>query len=82
MTLFMRAPSDHPRNRLRSDLMRQAFMLEALNTDVIDARGKSIIAHLWTLIIFGDYMAYYLAMAYGADPSEETAVINFKRSLS
>ncbi len=82
MTLFMRAKSDHPRNRLRSDLMRQAFMLEALNTDVIDGRGESIIAHFWTLIIFGDYMAYYLAMAYGADPSEEDAFVNFKRSLS
>jgi glucose/mannose-6-phosphate isomerase len=82
MTLFMRAKSDHPRNRLRSDLMRQAFMLEALNTDVIDARGESIIAHFWTLIIFGDYMAYYLAMAYGADPSEEEAFVNFKRSLT
>jgi glucose/mannose-6-phosphate isomerase len=81
MTLFMRAPSDHHRNRLRSDLMRQAFMLEALNTDVIDARGQSVIAHLWTLILFGDYMAYYLAMAYGADPSEENAFVNFKRSL-
>jgi len=81
MTLFMRAPSDHPRNKLRSDLMRQAFMLEALNTDVIDARGESVIAHLWTLIIFGDYMAYYLAMAYSADPSEEDAFVNFKRSL-
>lgn len=81
MTLFLRAPSDHPRNRLRSDLMRQAFMLEGLNTDVIDARGESIPAHLWTLILFGDYMAYYLAMAYGADPSEEEAVLNFKRSL-
>ena len=82
MTLFLRASSDHPRNRLRSDLMRQAFMLEGLNTDVIDARGESVIAHLWTLIIFGDYMAYYLAMAYGADPSEEDAILNFKRSLS
>jgi glucose/mannose-6-phosphate isomerase len=81
IALFLRAPSDHPRNRLRSDLMRQAFMLEGLNTDVIDARGDSIIAHLWTLIIFGDYMAYYLAMAYGSDPSEEDAVLNFKRSL-
>ncbi len=81
MTLFMRAPSDHPRNRLRSDLMREAFMLEGLNTDVIDARGESIIAHLWTLILFGDYMAYYLAMAYGVDPSEEEAVMNFNRSL-
>ena len=81
MTLFMRSPSDHPRNRLRSDLMRQAFMLEGLNTDVIDARGESILAHLWTLIIFGDYMAYYLAMAYGADPSEEDAFVNFKNAL-
>ncbi len=81
MTLFLRAPSDHSRNRLRSDLMRQAFMLEALNTDVIDARGESVIAHLWTLILFGDYMCYYLAMAYGSDPSDEYAVLNFKRSL-
>ncbi|MDP1547666.1 MAG: SIS domain-containing protein [Anaerolineales bacterium] len=81
MTLFLRAPSDHPRNRLRSDAMRQAFMLEALNTDVIDARGESVIAHLWTLIIFGDYMAYYLAMAYGADPSEENALLSFKDTL-
>ncbi len=82
MTLFMRSPGDHPRNRLRSDLMRQAFMLEALNTDVIDARGQSVIAHLWTLILFGDYMAYYLAMAYGADPSEENAFVNFKSMLA
>jgi len=81
MTLFLRAPSDHPRNRLRSDLMRQAFMLEGLNTDVVDARGDSLIANLWTLILFGDYMAYYLAMAYGADPSEEDAFVNFKHSL-
>jgi glucose/mannose-6-phosphate isomerase len=82
MTLFMRAPGDHPRNRMRSDMMRQTFMLEALNTDVIDARGQSAIANLWTLILFGDYMAYYLAMAYGTDPSEEEAFVNFKSALS
>lgn len=82
MTLFMRAPGDPPRVRLRSDLMRQVLMLEGLNTDVIDARGESLIANLWTLILFGDYMAYYLAMAYGADPSDEAAILNFKQSLS
>lgn len=82
MTLFMRSPGDHPRNRMRSDMMRQAFMLEALNTDVIDARGQSVIAHYWTLILFGDYMAYYLAMAYGTDPSDEDAFANFKSALA
>jgi glucose/mannose-6-phosphate isomerase len=81
MTLFMRSPSDHPRNRLRSDLTRQMFMLEGMNTDVVDARGDSPLAHMWTLILFGDYMAYYLAMAYGVDPTPVDALVNFKKAM-
>jgi glucose/mannose-6-phosphate isomerase len=82
MTLFLRAPSDHPRNRLRSDLTRQALMLEGMNTDYIDARGDSALAHMWTTILFGDYMAYYLAIAYGVDPTPIPALEAFKKSLS
>ena len=82
MTLFLRAPSDHPRNRLRSDMTRQAYMLEGMNTDYVDARGNTPLAHLWTLIIFGDYMAYYLAMGYGIDPSPTPALDDFKRMVA
>jgi len=82
MTLFLRAPSDHPRNRLRSDLTRQAFMLEGMNTDYIDARGNTPLAHVWTSILFGDYMAYYLAMGYGVDPSPITALTDFKETMA
>jgi glucose/mannose-6-phosphate isomerase len=82
MTLFLRAPSDHPRNRLRSDLTRQAFMLEGMNTDYIDARGDTPLAHLWTSILFGDYMAYYLAMGYGVDPAPIKAITDFKETLA
>jgi glucose/mannose-6-phosphate isomerase len=82
MTLFLRAPSDHPRNRLRSDLTRQAFMLEGLNTDYVDARGNTPLAHMWTLILFGDYMAYYLAMGYGVDPTPVPVVADFKLSMA
>jgi len=81
MTLFLRAPSDHPRNRLRSDLTRQAFMLEGMNTDYIDARGNTPLAHIWTSIHFGDYMAYYLAMGYGVDPASIRALDDFKETL-
>jgi glucose/mannose-6-phosphate isomerase len=81
MTLFLRAPSDHPRNRLRSDLTRQAFMLEGMNTDYVDARGNTPLAHMWTLIIFGDYMAYYLAMGYGVDPTPIPALDDFKEVM-
>jgi len=82
LTMFLRATSDHPRNRLRSDLTRKTFMLEGLNTDFIDARGKTPLAHMWTLILFGDYMAFYLAMAYGVDPTPVQALVDFKQTLA
>ena len=82
MTLFLRAPSDHPRNRLRTDLTKDAFMLEGMNTDFVDARGKTPLAHMWTLILFGDYVAYYLAMGYGVDPTPIQALVDLKKSMA
>jgi len=81
MNLFLRAPSDHPRNRKRLDLTKEAFMLEGLNTDFLDARGDSPLAHMWTMILFGDYMAYYLAMGYGVNPTPIQALIDFKEAM-
>lgn len=81
MNLFLRAPSDHPRNRLRADLTKQTFMLEGPNTDFLDARGDTPLAHIWTLVLFGDYMTYYLAIAYGVDPTPVEALVNFKNAL-
>jgi len=82
MTLFLRAPSDHPRNRVRTELTKNAFMLEGMNTDFIDARGNTPLAHMWTLILFGDYMAYYLAMGYDVDPTPIPALVEFKKAMA
>jgi glucose/mannose-6-phosphate isomerase len=81
MTLFLRSPSDHPRDRLRSDLTRQGFMLEGLNTDFTDARGETPLDHIWTQILFGDYMAFYLAIAYGVDPTPVPTLQTLKETL-
>ena len=81
MSLFLHAPSDHPRNRKRLELTRQAFMLDGLNTDVIEAHGETPLAQMWTTLHFGDYMAYYLAMAYGVDPTPIEALSNFKAAM-
>jgi len=81
MALFLRAPSDQPRNRLRADQTRQIFMMEGLNTDFYDAQGDSPLAHLWTALHFGDYQAYYLAMAYGADPTPIPPISELKKEM-
>jgi glucose/mannose-6-phosphate isomerase len=79
--LFLRAPSEHPRNRLRADLTRQALMLEGLNTDFYEARGESPLAQMWTAIHFGDTTAFYLAMAYAVDPSDTSMLERFKAAM-
>jgi len=79
--LFLRAPSDHPRNRLRADLTRKGFMLEGLNTDFIDAAGDTPLAHIWTTLHMGDYVSYYLAMAYGVDPTPIPAIEGLKAEM-
>jgi glucose/mannose-6-phosphate isomerase len=56
-------------------------MLEGLNTDFIDARGEGPLAHIWSALHFGDYMAFYLAVAYGVDPTPVAALDNLKASL-
>ncbi|RME87772.1 MAG: bifunctional phosphoglucose/phosphomannose isomerase [Anaerolineae bacterium] len=79
--LFLRAPSDHPRNHLRIELTQQAFMLEGVSTDFVDAHGDTPLAHMWTTLHFGDYVAYYLAISYGVDPTPVEALQSLKQML-
>jgi glucose/mannose-6-phosphate isomerase len=81
VTLFLHAPSDHARNHLRLDLTRHGFTIEGLTTDVYEALGETRLAHIWTALHFGDYTSFYLAMAYGTDPTPVEALENFKAAM-
>jgi len=81
MVLFLRAKSFHPRNALRAKITKQIFMLEGLGTDCFYAQGDTPLAQLWTTLHYGDYFAYYLAMAYGVDPTPVEAIEGLKERL-
>jgi glucose/mannose-6-phosphate isomerase len=80
-TIFLHAASDHPRNHQRVELTRREFMVEGLNTDDYEAQGRTRLAHIWTTLHFGDYVAYFLAIAYGADPTPVAVLENFKEAM-
>lgn len=82
MVLFLRAPSYHPRNLLRTNLTKTIFMLEGLNTDFVDATGETSLEHLWSVLHYGDYSAFYLAMAYGMDPTPVVAIDGLKNEMA
>lgn len=82
MALFLRAPSYHPRNMLRTDLTKSAFMVEGLNTDFIDGQGNTPLAQQWTALHLGDYTAFYLAMGYEIDPTAIPTIEMFKQQMA
>lgn len=81
LTVFLRAPSDQPRNRVRLELTRRVLANAGLETTAYEAQGETPLAHIWTALQFGDYAAYYLAMAYGVDPTPILALVKFKAAM-
>ncbi len=81
MALFLRSSFYHPRNLKRTDLTKQAFLCEGLNIDFYEPRGNSTLVQQWVALHFGDYVAYYLAMLYQADPTPIEVLEEFKRSM-
>ncbi len=82
MALFLDAAALHPRNRLRVQHTQQIFLQQGVNTDVLVARGPNRLAQQWDLLQLGDYAAYYLALAYGVDPTPIPTIAQLKRALA
>ena len=49
--------------------------------DFVDVQGDSRLAQMWTMLHFGDYLAYYLAMAYQVDPTQVAAIEDLKARM-
>lgn len=81
VAIFITAASNQPRNQIRMDLTRSSLMLEGIGTDFYRAAGDTVLSQQWTAIHFGDYLAYYLSMAYGVDPATASAIEAFDRTL-
>jgi len=81
MAVFLRARLDEEGLTRRVEATRHALMVEGYNTDLIDGEGDTALAQQWTCLHYGDYAAYYLAIAYGIDPTPIPAIENLKEEL-
>lgn len=81
MVVFLRSILLHEQNLLRMDLTKKSFMLAGVGTDQVDARGNNLMSQIWTTVLFGDLVAYYLAIAYETDPASIENIEDFKLHL-
>jgi hypothetical protein len=80
--VMLTAPLDPPRIRRRFDVTRELLMHQGIAVDVIKARGHSLLANVLSALHFGDYVSYYLAMAYQVDPSPVPPIDLLKEELA
>ncbi len=80
--LFLRSDFDHERNRKRIAFSQKFFLEAGVAVDSVRASGEGKLAQMFSLLQFGDYVAYYLALAYGEDPTPIDALVELKGLLS
>lgn len=81
MMIFLQSNLYLNQNQKRINISRRMLMLEGLGTDMITQRGSSRLAQMWTALLFGDYIAFYLGICNGVDPSPVEMIAELKQQL-
>jgi len=80
--ILLTSDSNHPRVRLRFEITQGLLDRYGIAWDRIEARGRSSLAQLLSMVHFGDYVSYYLAMLYEVDPWSIGSIQLVKRQLN
>ena len=82
LAIFLRSDFDHERNRKRIQYSQGFFLEAGVGVDSVQARGEGKLAQMFSLLQFGDYVSYYLALEYGEDPTPIEVLNELKRLLA
>ncbi len=79
---FLRDESDHPRIKQRMDLTEKIFKDKKIEVINVPSFGKHPVERIFSLIILGDWLSFYLAVLNNADPTEIKEISYLKSELS
>jgi glucose/mannose-6-phosphate isomerase len=80
--VFLRSPRLHPRTLLRYKLTAEMLTNAKVSHETIEARGESPLSQMMSLVFFGDWVSYYLALLNDTDPSPVKVIDYLKKRLA
>ncbi|MGQ9546927.1 MAG: bifunctional phosphoglucose/phosphomannose isomerase [Dehalococcoidia bacterium] len=80
--LMLRSSSLHPRNLLRYQVTAKLLAKAGIAHEIVEARGKSALAQILSLVMLGDYASFYLSMLNEVDPTSTDAINLVKQYLA
>jgi glucose/mannose-6-phosphate isomerase len=82
VVVLLNSPLLPKRIQLRYQVTSQLLKRAGVNYQTVDGWGKSPLSQIMSLVLFGDYTSYYLAMLYQVDPSPVPAIDYLKKQLA
>ena len=82
VVVLLRSPSLQRRIQLRYQVICQLLDRAKVSYQIVDGDGTSPLSQMMSLVLFGDYVSYYLAILYKIDPSPVKAIDYLKEQLA
>jgi glucose/mannose-6-phosphate isomerase len=82
VAVYLKDRDDHPRIQKRMDITREIVKPYVEVELVIESEGNTKLVRIFDLIYLGDWISYYLAILYKANPSEIENINYLKNKLT
>jgi glucose/mannose-6-phosphate isomerase len=81
VVIQLRDADDHPRIQRRMEIVKGLLEKHGVQVIEIESTGKTALQRMFSLIQYGDFVSYYLAILNGVDPTPVDAIEKLKKAL-
>ncbi|MCM8763929.1 MAG: bifunctional phosphoglucose/phosphomannose isomerase [Candidatus Omnitrophica bacterium] len=82
VVFFLRDSKDNERVRLRMNLTGEILKSKSIPVYDVESQGIQTVERIFSLILLGDWISFYLALLNGVDPTEIKEISYLKKKLS
>lgn len=79
--VILKDPDDHPRIKLRMQVLEEVYKRLKLPVTVLELKGKNVWEKIFNSLLIADWAAYFSGEEYGTDVEGEESVEGFKKRL-
>jgi glucose/mannose-6-phosphate isomerase len=79
--IMMEDEEDHERIKRRMEVTKGLLQKQGCPVLLMKITGKDRLARIFSTVLLGSYVGYYLALEHGVDPTPVTMVEDLKKTL-
>ncbi|MFH1287686.1 MAG: bifunctional phosphoglucose/phosphomannose isomerase [bacterium] len=79
--IFLKTALEHPRNSLRMEITKDILKQKNIYANEISGRGDALLPQMVSIIYFGDWVSFYLAILNEVDPTPVKTITFLKNEL-